>query len=77
MNITFEQADYVDQQAATFEQTQPSFYLTSNNQTEKFIIYFHRTFTLLARATTHTHKMFLLISFYALVTFIHHNTLLH
>jgi hypothetical protein len=27
MNITFEQADYVDQ-AATFEQTKPSFYLT-------------------------------------------------
>jgi len=28
MNMMFEQADYVDQQAATFEQTQLSFYLT-------------------------------------------------
>jgi len=27
MNIMFEQAHYVDQQAATFKQTQPSFYL--------------------------------------------------
>jgi hypothetical protein len=28
MNITFEQADCVEQQAATLDQTQPSFYLT-------------------------------------------------
>jgi len=37
MNITFEQADYVDQQAATFEQTQLSFYLTLGTTKRKIL----------------------------------------
>ena len=42
MNIAFEQANYVDQQAATFEQTQVSFYLTVGTTKLKTLEY---TFT--------------------------------